>query len=103
MILGTRSLSFIAQPKESKDIRAFVQLVRREDAKSIKVKENEDCTKFKLRLSKYLYTLAVRDAAKAAQLAKTLPGGMQAVVRRVGSGSTHPRAAALLGFHRSLP
>ena len=41
----------------------------------IKVKHNTDGTKFKLRLSKYLYTLNVKDTAKAAQLSKTLPPG----------------------------
>ncbi|CAF4410525.1 unnamed protein product, partial [Adineta steineri] len=49
-------------PKEIKDIKDFLLIARRKDAKSVIIKRNPERntrqgnTKFKLRASRYLYT-----------------------------------------------
>ena len=48
-------------PKQLTTPKAFVDLAKRSDAKWVKVKKvNDDLTKFKLRTTKYLYTLSVK-------------------------------------------
>ena len=65
-------------PKEIKDVRDFITTARRKDASLIKIKKNPSGeTKFKVRCSKYLYTLVVKDSAKADKLIKTLPPGIK--------------------------
>ncbi len=48
---------------------------RRKDARSVKIKKTGDITKFKVRCSRYLYTLCVIDADKADKLKQSLPPG----------------------------
>ncbi|KAJ3178531.1 60S ribosomal protein L38 [Gaertneriomyces sp. JEL0708] len=60
-------------PKQITEIKDFLQVARRKDAKSIKIKKNGSETKFKVRCSKYLYTLVVADADKAEKLKQSLP------------------------------
>jgi large subunit ribosomal protein L38e len=60
-------------PKELTDIKEFLVTVRRDDAKVIKIKKNKTNTKFKVRCSKYLYTLVVTDSDKAHKLESSLP------------------------------
>ncbi|KAJ3186046.1 60S ribosomal protein L38 [Gaertneriomyces sp. JEL0708] len=55
------------------EIKDFLKVARRKDAKSIKIKKNGSETKFKVRCSKYLYTLVVADADKAEKLKQSLP------------------------------
>ena len=64
-------------PKQIQDIRDFLQKARREDAKSVKIKKSKTDTKFKIRCSRYLYTLCVTDAEKADKLTQSLPPGLQ--------------------------
>lgn len=64
-------------PKEIKEIRPFLQIARRKDAKSVKIKRNGSETKFKIRCSKYLYTLKMTDKAKADKLKQSLPPSLQ--------------------------
>lgn len=68
--------------KEIADIKEFLELIRRQDVNSATVKINKKLnkngkafrqTKFKLRGSRYLYTLMVNDAAKAKKLLQSLP------------------------------
>ncbi|CAH6721982.1 60S ribosomal protein L38 [[Candida] jaroonii] len=68
--------------KEIKDIKEFVELARRADVKSAVVKVNSKInangkkfkqTKFKVRGSRYQYTLVVNDAGKAKKLQQSLP------------------------------
>ncbi|ODV66714.1 ribosomal protein L38e [Hyphopichia burtonii NRRL Y-1933] len=68
--------------REIKDIKKFVELTRRADIKSAVVKTNKALnlngkkvkqTKFKVRGSRYQYTLVVNDAAKAKKLQQSLP------------------------------
>ena len=64
-------------PKEITDIRDFLQKARRRDAKAVTIKTTRGMTKFKIRCSRYLYTLRVQDGEKAAKLEQSLPPGMQ--------------------------
>eukprot|EP00635_Sarcinochrysidales_sp_CCMP3193_P008731 CAMPEP_0118889234 /NCGR_PEP_ID=MMETSP1166-20130328/260_1 /TAXON_ID=1104430 /ORGANISM="Chrysoreinhardia sp, Strain CCMP3193" /LENGTH=69 /DNA_ID=CAMNT_0006827821 /DNA_START=98 /DNA_END=307 /DNA_ORIENTATION=- len=63
-------------PKEISDIRDFLQKARRRDAKSVKIKKTKGIVKFKIRCSRYLYTLRVQDAEKADKLTQSLPPGL---------------------------
>lgn len=64
-------------PKEITDIRDFLQKARRRDAKLVKIKKRDSETKFKIRCSRYLYTLKVKDSEKAEKLTQSLPPGLQ--------------------------
>ncbi|KAL1936386.1 hypothetical protein VTP01DRAFT_520 [Rhizomucor pusillus] len=60
-------------PKQIKDIKEFLEIARRKDAKSARIKKNSDNVKFKVRCSSYLYTLVVKDKQKATKLKQSLP------------------------------
>ncbi|CAJ1339028.1 unnamed protein product [Effrenium voratum] len=55
-------------------IRQFLQIARRKDARSVKIKKNGTQTKFKIRCSKYLYTLIMSDKGKACHVRCKLEG-----------------------------
>eukprot|EP01047_Picozoa_sp_COSAG01_P012903 COSAG01_NODE_592_length_15109_cov_39.247435_19_plen_103_part_00 len=63
------------QPKQINEIKDFLLTARRKDAQSVKIKKSKTVTKFKVRCSKYLYTLCVTDAEKADKLKQSLPPG----------------------------
>ncbi|KAF9360898.1 hypothetical protein BGX26_007101 [Mortierella sp. AD094] len=65
--------SSLFQPKQVQDIKQFLEIARRKDAKSGRIKKNGSQTKFKVRCSRYLYTLVINDAAKAEKLKQSLP------------------------------
>ncbi|XP_054283773.1 60S ribosomal protein L38 isoform X1 [Macrosteles quadrilineatus] len=60
-------------PREIKEIKDFLLKARRKDAKSVKIKKNPENTKFKVRCSRFLYTLVIRDKEKAEKLKQSLP------------------------------
>uniref|UniRef100_A0A0B7BWC4 Large ribosomal subunit protein eL38 n=1 Tax=Arion vulgaris TaxID=1028688 RepID=A0A0B7BWC4_9EUPU len=63
-------------PKQLKEVKDFLRIIRRKDATSLvikKDKKNKDVLKYKLRSSKYLYTLVVKDANKGAKLRTSIP------------------------------
>lgn len=47
------------------------------DAKLVKIRKRDTQTKFKIRCSRFLYTLVVTDAEKADKLTQSLPPGLQ--------------------------
>ena len=63
-------------PKLITDIRDFIQKARRKDAKTVKIKKCNGVTKFKIRCSKFLYTLKVTDTEKADKITLSLPPGL---------------------------
>jgi len=66
------------QPKRIEEIKEFLLTARRKDARSVKIKKSADgTTKFKVRCSRYLYTLSVKDADKADKLKQSLPSTLQ--------------------------
>jgi len=65
-------------PKQITDLRDFLALTKRTDAKICKIKKVAGgATKFKVRCSRFLYTLSVPDAEKADKLAQSLPPGLK--------------------------
>jgi large subunit ribosomal protein L38e len=71
----------LSRPKEIKEIRDFLSTARRKDAKNVTIVKRAGAagkvvTKFKIRCSKYLYTLTVKDAEKAEKLKQSLPPGL---------------------------
>lgn len=69
-------LFILDQPKQIHEIKDFLLTARRKDARSVKIKRSKDVVKFKVRCSKYLYTLCVFDAEKANKLKQSLPPGI---------------------------
>ncbi|XP_067914290.1 60S ribosomal protein L38 isoform X1 [Heterodontus francisci] len=68
---------FIAtMPQMIAEIKDFLLTARRKDAKSVKIKKNKDNVKFKVRCSRYLYTLVITDKEKAEKLKQSLPPGL---------------------------
>ncbi|XP_010528118.1 PREDICTED: 60S ribosomal protein L38 [Tarenaya hassleriana] len=63
-------------PKQINEIKDFLLTARRKDARSVKIKRSKDVVKFKVRCSKYLYTLCVFDQEKADKLKQSLPPGL---------------------------
>ncbi|KAG0146599.1 hypothetical protein CROQUDRAFT_14530, partial [Cronartium quercuum f. sp. fusiforme G11] len=70
------------QPCEVKDIKAFLLVAHRKDATACRIKKSirksgkgttAPVTKFKVRCSKYLYTLVLSDPEKAEKLRASLP------------------------------
>lgn len=70
-------LKFSQMPKEIKEVKDFLIKARRKDARAVKIKKNADNTKFKIRCSRFLYTLVVSDKEKAEKLKQSLPPGLQ--------------------------
>lgn len=68
---------------------------RRKDARSVKIKKSGDTTKFKVRCSRYLYTLCVTDADKADKLKQSLPPGEPQTLAFIWSSC---RMRALMSF-----
>jgi large subunit ribosomal protein L38e len=57
-----------------RDIKEFLIAARRKDAKMVTIKKRaKGVIKFKVRCSKYLYTLVLKDMEKAAKLTQSLP------------------------------
>ncbi|KAI6000872.1 ribosomal protein L38e [Pisolithus albus] len=73
-------------PKEIRDIKEFISIARRKDATQARIKKvaartptGKAITKFKVRCSRYLYTLSVDDPEKAEKLKQSLPPGLTVV------------------------
>ncbi|XP_042939446.1 uncharacterized protein LOC122274475, partial [Carya illinoinensis] len=66
----------VKMPKQIHEIKDFLLTARRKDARSVKIKRSRDVVKFKVRCSKYLYTLCVFDSEKAEKLKQSLPPGL---------------------------
>lgn len=75
----TFSLCASVQPKRIEEIKEFLLTARRKDARSVKIKKTGDVTKFKVRCSRYLYTLCVKDSDKADKLKQSLPPGLHVI------------------------
>ncbi|KAI4883955.1 hypothetical protein NFI96_018081 [Prochilodus magdalenae] len=69
-------LLFCSKPRKIEEIKDFLLTARRKDAKSVKIKKNKDNVKFKVRCSRYLYTLVITDKEKAEKLKQSLPPGL---------------------------
>ncbi|KAK9291801.1 hypothetical protein L1049_019751 [Liquidambar formosana] len=75
-IFGVVYFECLKLPKQIHEIKDFLLTARRKDARSVKIKRSKDVVKFKVRCSKYLYTLCVFDSEKADKLKQSLPPGL---------------------------
>ncbi|KAF5391142.1 hypothetical protein D9757_003004 [Collybiopsis confluens] len=73
-------------PKEINDIKQFLEISKRKDASQARIKRiasrvqgGKVKTKFKLRCSRYLYTLSLDDPEKAEKLRQSLPPGLTVI------------------------
>jgi len=73
-------------PKEIRDIKKFLEIATRKDASQARIKKiaprvvgGKVKTKFKIRCSRYLYTLALDDPEKAEKLRQSLPPSLVVV------------------------
>lgn len=71
---------FTLQPKQVTDIKEFLELVSRQDTRSVVIKKNPENVKFKARTSRYLVTLVVKDSVKAEKLIKMLPSSVSSTI-----------------------
>ncbi|KAK6930666.1 Ribosomal protein L38e [Dillenia turbinata] len=62
-------------PKQIHEIKDFLLTTSKKDARFVKIKRSKDMVKFKVRSSKYLYTLCGFDSEKADKLKQSLPPG----------------------------
>ncbi|PZC72542.1 hypothetical protein B5X24_HaOG211066 [Helicoverpa armigera] len=76
-VLLPKNIVAFNMPREIKDIKDFLLKARRKDAKSVKIKKNPENVKFKVRCSRFLYTLVITDKEKAEKLKQSLPPGLQ--------------------------
>ncbi|KKA27856.1 hypothetical protein TD95_003250 [Thielaviopsis punctulata] len=62
-------------PREVADIKQFLEICRRKDASSARIKRNkkQQQVKFKVRCQRFLYTLSLKDLEKAEKLKQSLP------------------------------
>ncbi|KAA6407424.1 MAG: 60S ribosomal L38 [Lasallia pustulata] len=62
-------------PQEVSDIKQFIEICRRKDASSARIKRNRKTQqiKFKVRCHRFLYTLVLKDSDKADKLKQSLP------------------------------
>ncbi|KAG8533129.1 60S ribosomal protein L38 [Bacidia gigantensis] len=65
-------------PREVSDIKQFLEICRRKDASSGRIKRNKATNqiKFKVRCHRFLYTLVLKDSEKADKLKQSLPPGL---------------------------
>ncbi|KAI9875912.1 MAG: 60S ribosomal protein L38 [Pleopsidium flavum] len=66
-------------PQEVSDIKQFIEICRRKDASSARIKRNRKThqIKFKVRCHRLLYTLVLKDSDKADKLKQSLPPSLQ--------------------------
>ncbi|ELR01964.1 hypothetical protein V496_07212 [Pseudogymnoascus sp. VKM F-4515 (FW-2607)] len=62
-------------PREISDIKNFIEICRRKDASSARIKRSKKTSaiKFKVRCQRHLYTLVLKDSEKADKLKQSLP------------------------------
>ncbi|KAK2748323.1 hypothetical protein FQN57_000981 [Myotisia sp. PD_48] len=66
-------------PTEVSDIKQFIEICRRKDASSARIKRNRKTQqiKFKVRCQRFLYTLVLKDSDKADKLKQSLPPALK--------------------------
>ncbi|OJD13055.1 60S ribosomal protein L38 [Emergomyces pasteurianus Ep9510] len=66
-------------PSEVSDIKQFIEICRRKDASSARIKRNRKTAqiKFKVRCQRFIYTLVLKDSDKADKLKQSLPPSLK--------------------------
>ncbi|RZB82280.1 60S ribosomal protein L38 [Glycine soja] len=101
MVVECQNTLTLWTPKQIHEIKDFLLTARRKDARSVKIKRSRDVVKFKVRCSKYLYTLCVFDPEKADKLKQSLPPGWfecSRPVKVLGGRSRRSNSLILLKF-----
>ncbi|OJJ41059.1 hypothetical protein ASPWEDRAFT_34535 [Aspergillus wentii DTO 134E9] len=64
-------------PREVSDIKQFIEICRRKDASSARIKRNRQSqqVKFKVRCHRLVYSLTLKESDKADKLKQSLPPG----------------------------
>ncbi len=66
----------VAASQRSRQIASISHPLLSRSLAAVKIKKSKDVVKFKVRCSKYLYTLCVKDLEKADKLKQSLPPGL---------------------------
>ena len=77
-------------PRELRDLKEFLATCSRKDARCVKIKKNPSATKFKVRTSRFLFSLVVTDKKKADRITKSIHPNVRKVLI---SGKKERRAA----------
>ncbi|CAG5115138.1 unnamed protein product, partial [Candidula unifasciata] len=64
-------------PKQIQEIKDFLPTARKKNVKSVIIKRNN--VKFKVRCSRYVYTLVIEDREKTEKLRLSLPPGLAVI------------------------
>ena len=72
-----RSLPALCLPHPAPAMALTVYAAPARRSAAVKIKKTKDVVKFKVRCSKYLYTLSIKDLEKADKLKQSLPPGLQ--------------------------
>jgi len=67
-------------PREIKNLKEFLAICSRKDARCVKVKRNPNLVKFKVRCSRYLYTLVVSDKVKARRIEQSIHPSVKKII-----------------------
>lgn len=67
-------------PKSVQQPKKFLELVARPDAKWVKIKKvTDEVTKFKLRTTKYLYTLTIKQPKFTQLVTESIPQNLEVI------------------------
>ena len=64
-------------PKQIVEAKKLIALLKKDTIRAVRIKNNADNTKFKVRCAKYLYTYICEDKAKAEEIKKMIPSTVQ--------------------------
>lgn len=81
-------------PREIKNLKEFLSICTRKDARCVKVKRNPTATKFKVRCSRFLYTLVVADKKKAARIEQSIHPSVKKITVSARSHAAAKAAAS---------
>ncbi|EPY26024.1 large subunit ribosomal protein L38e [Strigomonas culicis] len=72
-------LPFLKMPREIKNLKEFLSVCSRKDARCVKVKKNPSATKFKVRCSRFLYTFVINDKKKADKIERSIHNSVKKI------------------------
>lgn len=67
-------------PCQITDLKKFLSICARKDARCVKIKHNKTESKFKVRCSRYLYTFVITDKTKAARVEQSIHPSVKKVI-----------------------
>ncbi|KAK7493320.1 hypothetical protein BaRGS_00015446 [Batillaria attramentaria] len=66
----------LVESKWDQSVASLAPAAGNRDQSTVKIKKNKENVKFKVRCSRYLYTLVIQDREKAEKLRQSLPPGL---------------------------